>query len=312
MTLRYGIVGGGFITEFHLRALKSVRDVEITGMVSRSRPERLAKLVRTTGLGAGTIFDDIESMVPHVDVLAFFGPNDTRVSALEDAARAVATGVRLKGLIVEKPLARNLLEADRVVELARQIGAPTAYFENQIHMKSLRAGLSQLRGAMNAMGPLALVRASEEHSGPHSAWFWDPLRQGGGVLSDMGCHSIALAWFALTPPGKPPTFLVPETVTAEVGLLKWGRPRYRAELESAPRHRLRDDTGGRLCHRRDHLSQSGNRSVRQGAVQRVVDVRQARSQAALRWYWSWLCSGGQQLAFASGSVHLGPGGGQRR
>lgn len=232
MTLRYGIIGGGFITEFQLRALASVRGVEVAGLHSRTRPERLAAYVRDNGLGAGTIYDSIAAMVPNVDVVAFFGPNFTRIAALEAVADAAKkSGVALKGLIVEKPLARNLVEADRVLALARQIGAPTAYFENQIHMKSVQVALAQLRGVIDAMGPLTLARAAEEHAGPHNAWFWDPVQQGGGVLSDMGCHSIALAWYALTPPGKPVDFLVPESVQAEVGLLKWGQPRYREELK---------------------------------------------------------------------------------
>ncbi len=232
MTLRYGIIGGGFISEFQLRALTSVRGVEVAGLYSRTPPERLAKFVRDNGLGAGTLYRDIGEMTKHVDVVAFFAPNFTRVTALEEVAKAVANGAKLKGLVVEKPLARNLAEADEVLELARRIGAPQAYFENQIHMKSVQSALAQLRGVIGAMGPLALTRAAEEHAGPHHAWFWDPTQQGGGVLSDMGCHSIALSWYALTPPGKSPTFLVPQSVNAQVALLKWGLPRYRAELRA--------------------------------------------------------------------------------
>lgn len=59
------------------------------------------------------------------------------------------------------------------------------------------------------MGPLMLTRSAEEHAGPHEGWFWDPTRQGGGVLSDMGCHSIAVGWFLLNPSGQPLTFLQP-------------------------------------------------------------------------------------------------------
>jgi predicted dehydrogenase len=80
------------------------------------------------------------------------------------------------------------------------------------------------------MGPLMLARAAEEHGGPHSSWFWDPTLQGGGVLSDMGCHSLAVGWYLLTPPDHPVTFLEPQTVVADVGLLKWGQPRWRREL----------------------------------------------------------------------------------
>ena len=47
------------------------------------------------------------------------------------------------------------------------------------------------------------------------------VRQGGGVLSDMGCHSIAAAWHILTPLGKPLRFLEPVSVQAETALLKW-------------------------------------------------------------------------------------------
>jgi len=232
MTLRYGIIGGGFISEFQLRALVSVRGVEVAGLFSRSPPDRLAKFVRDNGLGAGTIYESIGELARNCDVLAFFGPNFTRVPALEEAAKAVAAGAKLKGLIIEKPLARNLAEADRVMQLSKQIGAPTAYFENQIFMKSVQGALRQLKGVIGSMGPLALARAAEEHAGPHNAWFWDPTQQGGGVLSDMGCHSIALSWFVLTPPGKSPTFLVPQSVTAQVALLKWGVPRYRDELRA--------------------------------------------------------------------------------
>ena len=80
------------------------------------------------------------------------------------------------------------------------------------------------------MGPLALARSSEEHAGPHEGWFWDPTRQGGGVLSDMGCHSIAVSSFVLTPHGQSPTYLKPVAVNAEVALLKWGLPKYRQDL----------------------------------------------------------------------------------
>ncbi|MBM4335268.1 MAG: Gfo/Idh/MocA family oxidoreductase [Deltaproteobacteria bacterium] len=230
MSLRYGIVGGGFLPGFMLRALTQVRGVEVAGLVSRTPPEALARFAREHGLGPARVFGSIAEMAPHVDVVAFFGPNFTRVEAFEQVAAAVRAGARLSGLICEKPLARNLGEARRVLELAREIGAPTAYFENQIHMKSVSAALAQLAKVIRSNGPLVLARAAEEHGGPHGAWFWDPRLQGGGVLSDMGCHSIALAWHALTPPGKPPRFLEPVSVLADVALLKWGQPRHRAEL----------------------------------------------------------------------------------
>ena len=229
-TLRYGIVGGGFVSGFHLRALESVRGIEVAGLTSRTPPEALAASARARGMGEARVFTSVREMVPNVDVVAIFAPNFCRVAVMEEIAAAVADGAVLKGLVCEKPLARNLPEARRVLELANEIGVPTAYFENQIHMKMLQNARAQLAGVAEAMGPLVLARSSEEHAGPHSAWFWDPTQQGGGVLSDMGCHCLAVGWYLLTPDGHEPRFLVPETVSADVGLLKWGQPRWRGEL----------------------------------------------------------------------------------
>jgi predicted dehydrogenase len=228
--LRYGIVGGGFISTFQLRALRQVRGIDVAGLVSRRRPEALAEFVRLHGLGEGRIFASIREMVPHVDVIAIFAPNFARVEMVEELVDAVKQGAKLKGVICEKPLARNLAEARRVVRLVDDAKIPHAYFENQLHMKAIQAHRAQLAPIIEAMGPPVLTRSGEEHAGPHNAWFWDPVRQGGGVMSDMGCHCLAVGWYALTPPGKDPRFLRPTRVMADLALLKWGQPRWRKDL----------------------------------------------------------------------------------
>ncbi len=229
-TLTYGLVGSGFISRFQLRALESVRGVDVAGIVSRRPPEELATSARARGLGAARVFTSVREMAHEVDVVAIFGPNFTRLSVMEEIAAAVGNGAVLRGLICEKPLGRTMAEARRVVELARQIGAPTAYFENQIHMKMLQQARAQLGGVSAAMGPLTLARSAEEHAGPHNGWFWDPTQQGGGVLADMGCHCLAVGWYLLTPMGRGPRHLVPQSVSCDMGLLKWGQPRWRQEL----------------------------------------------------------------------------------
>ncbi len=228
--LRYGIVGGGFITAFQLRALKEVRGVEVAGLFSRRRPEELSKYVRDEGLGTGTIYDSIGEMTPNVDVVAIFGPNFVRVETVEQIVDAVKQGANLQAVICEKPLGRNLKEARRMLELAASVDLRTIYFENQLHMKTMQATRAQLAPVVDAMGPPVLARSGEEHAGPHNAWFWDPTQQGGGVMSDMGCHCLAVGWYALTPPGKPPGFLEPQSVMADLSLLKWGQPRWRQDL----------------------------------------------------------------------------------
>jgi predicted dehydrogenase len=231
-TLKLGFVGAGFIAKFQVQAIAQVRTVEVAGITSRTRAhaEALSHQVRAAGVGEGTVYDSISAMAPHVDAIALLAPNYLRVEMMEEIVAAVQQGATLKGVICEKPLARTVADAQRLVALAESANLRTAYFENQLFMKPLRTQMAQLAPQQRTMGPLVLVRSAEEHGGPHEPWFWDPTRQGGGVLSDMGCHSIAVGWYALTPLGKPVTFLEPVSVTAEVALLKWGQPEWRRRL----------------------------------------------------------------------------------
>lgn len=229
-TLKLGIVGAGFVAHFHARALTQVRTIDIAGITSLQNAESLSNFVQEHGLGEGKIYPSVAELANHVDAIAIFVPNFARIETVEQIVDAVKKGAHLKGLICEKPLGRNVKEARRLVDLANQAGLKTAYFENQIFMKPVRAQLDQLAIQQKSMGPLALTRSAEEHGGPHEAWFWDPTRQGGGVLSDMGCHSIAVGWYALTPLGKPITFLQPISVSADTALLKWGLPQWREKL----------------------------------------------------------------------------------
>jgi predicted dehydrogenase len=228
--MKVGFVGAGFIARFHCLAIEQVRGLEIAGLTRRRGSEALSAHCRERGLGDAKIYDSIADLAKQVDAIALFVPNFARIEVMEQIAAAVRAGARLRGVIVEKPLGRNMREALRLVQLARDANLRTAYFENQIHMRAISTQRDQLLPVTRSMGPLSLTRSAEEHGGPHEPWFWDPTRQGGGVLLDMGCHSIAVGRHVLTPPGKDPLFLEPLAVTAELGLLKWGQPRWREQL----------------------------------------------------------------------------------
>jgi len=227
---KLGFIGAGFIAKFQAKGLRQIRGVDIAGVHALKGAEELAAVAQQNGLGECKIYGSIAELCKNVDAVAIFAPNFARVQIMQGIVDAVRQGAALKGIICEKPLGRTVAEAQQLVDLAKQCGTPVAYFENQIHMKGIRAQREQLAPQQAAMGPLALARSAEEHAGPHEGWFWDPTRQGGGVLSDMGCHSTACGWFVLTPLGKPVNFLQPISVTAVTSLLKWGLPKYRKQL----------------------------------------------------------------------------------
>lgn len=211
--------------------MRSVRGIELSGILNRGGATELSAFSKKYNLGPGTVHNSIAELCVASDVIAIFAPNFARVEIVEEIADAAKNGAGLKGIIAEKPLGRTVAEAKKQVQLAEDANLLTSYFENQIFMPSIVKPLRQLKPQQKAMGPLMLVRSSEEHAGPHNSWFWDPVRQGGGVLSDMGCHSIAVSWFLLTPIGKPVGFLEPVAVSADTALLKWGQPKYRKKLK---------------------------------------------------------------------------------
>ena len=227
---KLGFIGAGFISKFQATAMTHVRGVDLAAVHALKGAEELAAFAKDNGLGDCRVCASVKEVCESVDAVCLFAPNYVRVAIMEEIVAAVKGGAGLKGIICEKPLGRTVAEAQQLLDLAKECGLPTAYFENQIHMKPIKVQREQLAPQQAAMGPLALARSAEEHAGPHEGWFWDPTRQGGGVLSDMGCHSIAVGWWVLTPVGKPVDFLEPVSVSAITSLLKWGLPKYRADL----------------------------------------------------------------------------------
>ncbi len=234
--LQIGMIGAGFVAEFHRKALESVRGVELAGVYALDGAEELAQRAREAGLGDTKVYRSVEELCQKVDVVCMFIPNFVRLEVLRKIIRAIEErGAKIKGIICEKPLARNMAEANRMVglaELVKSVGVSTAYFENQIHMPAVQNARLQLQSVEQSIGAVHLTRSAEEHGGPHEAWFWDPKKQGGGVWCDMGCHSIAVGMYMLTPTGKPPDHLEPVSINGTMTLLKWGKEPWVSQLRN--------------------------------------------------------------------------------
>ncbi len=229
-SLKLGFIGSGFIARFLAKAMVQVRHCEMSAIYERSDSEQLRSYAQENGLGDPLITESIKEVVDASDAVLILTPNFARLPVMEKIAGAVESGSELTGVICEKPLGRNVEESQKMVDLAKSAGLKTAYFENMLFMNAINNGLEQLHPQMETMGGLMIARSTEEHAGPHSSWFWDPTQQGGGAMSDMGCHSVAVCRHMLTPPGKEPSFLKPVSMQCDMSLLKWGQPKQRKQL----------------------------------------------------------------------------------
>ena len=234
--LRIGFVGSGFIARFHLKSFQNVRHAQITGVFSPTPDNRraLAEAANAAELGPCRAHDDLDSLIcaPDIDALWILAPNDTRLAVMRALSEAVKAGrSRIRADACEKPLGRTLAEANEVLRLAEDAGLAHGYLENQVFSSAVERGKEVIwRRAVPSSGRPYLARAAEEHSGPHEAWFWRGDRQGGGVMSDMMCHSVEVGRFLLTAPGADRGALKVKSVQGSVGHLKWGQSRYAAQL----------------------------------------------------------------------------------
>lgn len=200
-TVKVGLIGSGFVSDIHAHSFKHfVQNAEVVAVASPT-PGKAAQFAQERGIPhAFENYRDLLAM-PEIEMISLALPNDLHCQVTVDAANAG------KHVVCEKPLCRTLEEADRMIETCRKQGVLLLYAEELLFApKYVRARQLAKEGAL---GNVFLVKQWEEHFGPHSSWFWDVNRSGGGVLLDMGCHSIEYARWVF---GKPPVKSVSATL----------------------------------------------------------------------------------------------------
>jgi predicted dehydrogenase len=231
-----GFVSAGFITsESHAPSVGYLPNVHVAGIQNRTRSSAadLADTCREEGWGDPSVYgeDAVADLVadPAVNGLWVTSPNFTRVDVVEAAVEAVEDGADLQGIALEKPVARNLRDARRIVDLVEDAGLPHAYLENWPHEPDIEKMRTLLWEQGRAAGRPYIARSQAEHGGPHSGWFWDGRKQGGGALTDMLCHALAGNDFLLSDPDGEAD-LTPVSVSADTETIKWNQDAYADQL----------------------------------------------------------------------------------
>jgi predicted dehydrogenase len=189
--IKVGIIGSGFIAGVHCDAIAQLQEARVTAHcdtdVDRGRAFARERKIEQS-------FPDHRQMLKEaaIDAVVLGVPNCLHAGIGVDAARAG------KHIICEKPLCLTLDEADRMLAAAKEAGVLLCYAEELCYIpKFVRA--KELVDA-GSIGDVYRVSQTEKHEGPYSQWFWEVEQAGGGILMDMGCHSIEFARWAL---GKP-------------------------------------------------------------------------------------------------------------
>jgi predicted dehydrogenase len=110
--LRVAVVGVGHLGQHHARLLAAMDDVELVGVVD-VKADRAQEIAARVGAPA---FSDAADVLALVDAVSIAVPTESHVDV---ALPFVERGV---GVLVEKPLAPSVAEADRLIEAAGRTG----------------------------------------------------------------------------------------------------------------------------------------------------------------------------------------------
>ena len=183
--VRVGMLGSGFIGEFHAQGLRYIHNVRLS-VNADADTQRAAAFAQRFGSRPVHSIEELCSD-SEVDLVIVSVPNQFHLEAVRSA---VAHG---KAVACTKPLGRNGAEAAQMLRLVRDAGVFNAYLENVIFNPDMVRMHDMVQAG--AIGRLTTVRAREGHSGPHAAHFWNAEVAGGGALLDMAAHGTEVARF---------------------------------------------------------------------------------------------------------------------
>ncbi len=190
---KVALLGAGFIADIHVESYhRFVPDAEVVAVYTRD-PKKAEAFAQKHHIPQW--FSDLDQAITEsgCEVVDIGIPNFLHHRAVLAAARAG------KHVIIEKPLALNLEEADEMITACQTANCKLMYAEELCFAPKYE----RVRKLVNegAVGTLFQMRQCEKHSGPHSDWFYDINQSGGGAMMDMGCHG--LAWFRWMLGGRP-------------------------------------------------------------------------------------------------------------
>ena len=179
-----GLVGAGMIASHHLAALREVPGARVVGIADLDR--RRAEALAATVPGAGA-FESVEA-------LCAAGASVVHVLTPPAAHAGVALEAIEHGcdVLVEKPLATDVADCDRLAAAARRRGVRVAVNHSLLHDPWIR----RLRAAVDGGRIGRVVSAEYVCTAEYPPWGDGPVpphyRDGGYPFRDLGVHGLYL------------------------------------------------------------------------------------------------------------------------
>jgi predicted dehydrogenase len=183
---------------------KGKNDVVIVGMYEPNQ-DLARRIAKRYNLDTALLYTDLGKMLDAVkpEAVTAFGSVYDHLSVVE------ACAPRGIPVMVEKPLATNMVQAQKMANLANKYHIHLLTdFETSWYPTSVKT--YQLVNDSNYLGKIRKVVIHDGHEGPKEIgvnkefldWLTDPVQNGGGAVVDFGCYGADLMTY-LTQGQKP-------------------------------------------------------------------------------------------------------------
>ena len=197
--MKIAFAGTGYINKVHARAAQTC-GLELMAVVNH-KAESMAAFGNEFGITRQ--YKDIEEMLKdgQIDALVVSTPNYLHSP---QTIAALNAGIHV---MVEKPMAMNTPEAEKMYEASRRTGATLMV----AHCWRFDQDVLWLKGQLEKLGKIIRTKGIGVHThwGP-AGWFTKKEFAGGGAMADMGIHALDTARFLLGDPK-------PVSVYAKIG-----------------------------------------------------------------------------------------------
>lgn len=190
----FGIIGCGMISNWHAGAISKIQGVRLIGVTDVNEKSRNAFSAQYNTEAVSTVEELLAR--PDIDVICICTPSGLHAPFAVQAANAG------KHIIVEKPMAINLREADEIIKACEVNGVKVAVISqlrfSQAVCKLKDAVEKGLLGTLVTGDIYMKFYRSQEYynkGGWRGTWKMD----GGGALMNQGIHGIDLLQYIMGP-----------------------------------------------------------------------------------------------------------------
>lgn len=176
-----GILGlGRSGWSLHFKVIQQLADLYNIAAVSDPVKERRKEAQHEVQCEA---FEDVQAVIQHpeIDLIVVATPSHTHADL---ACQAMEAG---KHVLVEKPMAVNVVEADRMVNVAQRTNRLLTVYQ----LRRLDPDYLKVKEIIQSgiLGPIALARLTRHNFRRRNDW-QTLLKYGGGMLNNWGSHIV--------------------------------------------------------------------------------------------------------------------------